>query len=232
MRPGQKMAGMPMTKSKFDLILYDLDGTLQDSIPLILESFHAAYEAVFGSSTRTDEDFMSYIGRPLTDTFEMHDEKTAKLLAVSYLAHNLAEMEKGRVPLFEGIEDMLEKIRDLGVKQGIVTSKLKSSALKTIEPLGLDKFMDVMIFREDTERAKPYGDPLVCAAKKLGIGDMGRVLYVGDAVHDIMSAKDCGASSAVVSWTKMPMEDIDNLGPDFKIGAPSDLPCIIRAPEL
>ena len=49
-------------ENKYDLVLYDLDGTLQDSVPLIVESFHKAYERVFGRCDRTDADLMTYIG--------------------------------------------------------------------------------------------------------------------------------------------------------------------------
>ena len=50
------------TMSKYDLVLYDLDGTLWDSIPLIMECFKKAYETVLGGTDRTDEDLMSYTG--------------------------------------------------------------------------------------------------------------------------------------------------------------------------
>ncbi len=219
-------------KTDFDLVLYDLDGTLQDSIPLIVESFHVAYMRVLGSCTRTDDDFMTYIGRPLTDTFEMHDDKTAKALFDAYIEYNGQEMSKGRIPLFDGITDMLARVRDLSIKQGIVTSKRRDSAMMTIVPLGLDRFMDVIICREDTDRAKPSGDPIIEAASRLGITDISKVLYVGDAVPDILSARDCGAVSAVVNWTKMPEKDIEEAGPDIRIKAPGDLPCIISNPEL
>ncbi|MCR4688969.1 MAG: HAD-IA family hydrolase [Saccharofermentans sp.] len=218
--------------SKYDLVLYDLDGTLQDSIPLILESFREAYIRVTGECSRSDEDFMTYIGRPLKDTFAMHDDVTAKKLFDTYLEYNGQEMRRGRIPLFEGITDMLSSIKELGIPQGIVTSKRRESAMTTIVPLGLDKFMDVIICMEDAKRAKPYGDPIIEAASRLGIKDMSRVLYVGDAIHDIMSAKDCKADSAIVSWTRMPMEELMKAGPDIIITAPSDLPCIIATREL
>ena len=66
--------------SKYDLVLYDLDGTLWDSIPLIMECFRKAYDAVLGGTGRTDEDLMSYIGRPLGDTFAQHDDETKERL--------------------------------------------------------------------------------------------------------------------------------------------------------
>ena len=105
-------------------------------------------------------------------------------------------------------------------------------AMLTINFLDLDGFFDTKVFRENTERAKPHGDPLIEAAKRLGITDMSRVLYVGDAVPDILSARDAGADFALVGWTKMSREELDSIGPDYVIEVPDQLPCIIKGTEL
>lgn len=218
--------------SKYDLVLYDLDGTLQDSIPLIMESFRKAYEIVLGGTDRTDEDLMSYIGRPLVDTFAMHDKETADLLIDKYLEYNCIRMKQNAIPIFPGVYDFLSAIQAMDVKQGIVTSKRKDSAMITIDLLDLGKYFDTMIFREDTELAKPHGDPLVEAARRMGITDMSRVLYVGDAVPDLLSARDCGADFALVGWTRMRKDELENLGTDYMIDVPERLPCIIKGTEL
>ena len=218
--------------SKYDLVLYDLDGTLWDSIPLIMESLKKAYEIVLGGTTRTDDDLMSYIGKPLGDTFSMHDEDTKACLTEAYLDYNCARMKENVIPIFPGVYDFLSEIRESGVKQGIVTSKRESSAMITIGLLDLEGYFDTMVFREATERAKPHGDPLVEAASRLGITDMSRVLYVGDAVPDILSAGDAGADFALVGWTRMPREELESLKPDYIIERPEGLPCIIKGSEL
>ena len=218
--------------SKYDLVLYDLDGTLQDSVPLIMESFKEAYKNVLGECTRTDEDILSFIGKPLTDTFWMHDEETAGRLVNAYLEYNCARMRENVVPVFPGVYDFLSEIQAMGIRQGIVTSKLKSSAMITIELLELEQYFDILLFREDTERAKPHGDPLIEAARRMGISDMSRVLYVGDAVPDGLSARDAGCDFALVGWTKMPKEGFESLGPDYIIDIPGRLSCIIRGSEL
>lgn len=218
--------------SKYDLVLYDLDGTLWDSIPLIMECFKLAYCEVLGNCDRTDEDLMSYIGKPLVDTFVMHDDITKERLLKAYSDINRAKLKENEIPIFPGVYDFLSKIRSMGIKQGVVTSKRESSAMITIDLLELEDYFDTMVFREATERAKPHGDPLIEAAKRVGITDMSRVLYVGDAVPDLLSARDAGTDFALVSWTKMPMEELVSLDPDYIIDAPERLPCIIKGSEL
>lgn len=218
--------------SKYDLVLYDLDGTLWDSVPLILECLKSAYDVVLGGTDRSDDDLQSYIGRPLGDTFSMHDDETRDKLVKTYLDINCARLKENAIPIFPGVYDFLAKIRTSGVKQGIVTSKRESSAMITIDLLELDGYFDVKVFREATERAKPHGDPLIEAARRAGITDMSRVLYVGDAVPDVLSARDAGADFALVGWTKMSREELDSLGPDYIIEVPEQLPCIIKGSEL
>ena len=102
----------------------------------------------------------------------------------------------------------------------------------TINFLDLNGYFDTKVFREATERAKPHGDPLIHAAKTMGITDMSRVLYVGDAVPDLLSARDAGADFALVGWTKMNREELVGLKPDYIIEVPESLPCIIKGSEL
>ena len=61
---------------------------------------------------------------------------------------------------------------------------------------------------------------------------MSRVLYVGDAVPDLLSARDAGCDFALVGWTKMDREELDSLNPDYLIEIPERLPCIIKGSEL
>ena len=219
-------------ENKYDLVLYDLDGTLQDSVPLIVESFHKAYERVFGRCDRTDADLMTYIGRPLMQTFEMHDSDTARKLFDAYIDYNETEMRKGVIRLFPGVMDELACLNRAGVMQSVVTSKRREAAKITIDLLDIGQFFDTAIYREDCELAKPHGEPLVAAASRLGISDMSRVLYVGDAVADILSAHDCGADMAAVSWTRMPRADLDRQSPEYFISDMKELSCIIGAGEL
>lgn len=223
---------MKTMQKKIDLVLYDLDGTIQDSVPLIVESFQKAYEIVLGECTRSVADLKSYIGRPLRDSFESHDNETADKLTEAYLEYNIRRMKEGVVPLFPGVAESLAMIKEKGIRQGIVTAKRRDSAMVTIEQLDIAKYFDVMVFGEDTARSKPHGDPIVEAARRLGTDDMSRVLYVGDAASDLLSARDCGASFALVSWTMMPKDEIGKLGPDFVLSSLDEIPCIIGYAEL
>lgn len=195
-------------KSKYDLILYDLDGTLIDSVPAIMNSFKMAYTQVLGKCERSDEDLMSYIGKPLVESFKMHDEATAQKLFDTYLDINCGMLRDDLVEMFPNVMDGIIKLNSMGVNQGVVTSKKFESADITMKIKGLYEFMTCNVFNEDTSIHKPEAQPLLCAAAKAGIKDMSRVLYVGDALADGLCAKNAGADFVLVDWSMMDKESI------------------------
>ncbi len=198
----------------YDLILYDLDGTIWDSVPVIVKCFKYAYNEVFGRCDRTDEDFKSFIGKPLPETFAMHDEETAKVLLESYLSFNKDILEDDRIDLFDGVWEELNKIKALGIPQGVVTSKRIASASVTLRFKKLDDFFDVYICKEDTDKHKPDPTPLFVAAKRMGISDMSRIIYIGDAVVDAQCAKNAGTDFALVEWSDMDKDAVMAAAPD------------------
>lgn len=217
---------------KYDCILYDFDGTLGDSIPVILASFNDAYVSVFGKCDRTTEDFMTYIGLPLEKTFEIHnDEELTKKLVSAYLESNKKKISNNEIPLFDGVREELENLNKLGIRQGIVTSKRRESLMPTMKLLDLEDTFEIFITKDDTANHKPSGEPLEVAGKKLGI-PLDRILYVGDAIGDILSAKNAKCDSVFVNWSRMPKEEILKVPPTYVINEMRDLSCIISNAEL
>ena len=224
-----------MNDRRYDCVLYDLDGTLTDSIPLIMDSFRYAYAAFPDMPPRSEDDLMSFIGKPLETSFAVHDDKTAKILLDRYLDYNHEKLHEGVLELFDGILEAVTKISLAGVKQGIVTAKREYAAMITIGKTGLAEVMDGYVFGDDGCPAKPAGDPVISGASRLGISDMSRVLYVGDALPDIECARNAGCDFAFVRWSKMPKAEQDtilSMDPEIIIDSPKYLSCIIRDAEL
>ncbi|MBR2294616.1 MAG: HAD family hydrolase [Clostridiales bacterium] len=215
--------------SKFDAVFYDFDGTLADSIPIILKSFRMAYEDVFGYCDRTPEDFMTFIGRPLETTFEQHGPELTKTLTDAYLRINEKMLRNDEIDLFPGVEEDLRYIKSLGIKQGIVTSKKMVSCMTTVKIKGIEDIFDTFIFKEDSDKHKPDGRPLEVAAERAGLSSASRILYVGDAVPDMLCARNAGAGFALVDWTRMPFETLPSGDGTWIISSLKDIPCIINS---
>lgn len=232
-----KMTGTGKTRkkkmtNKYDAVLYDLDGTLIDSVPVIVESAVLAYERVFGHCDRTGDDIRSYIGRPLREMFIAHGDKTADKLTEAYLDINMKMLRDDKVTLFPDVKEDLLYLKSLGIKQGIMTSKKRDSVSITLGLKGMDEIFDTVICFDDTSEHKPSPEPLIRAARDLGVIDMSRVLYVGDAIPDAECARNAGSGFALVSWSEMDTESITGITQTIRIGRIRDISCIITECEL
>lgn len=215
---------------RYDAILYDFDGTLADTVPMILACFKSAFLEVTGCEE--DEAFLlSTIGLPLASAFVNYEPSIRQSLYKAYQREN-ARLLATSVRLFDGIQEGLEMLQKMGVRQGIVTSKKRETALFSMRQFDMESFFEILITREDTEVHKPNPEPLFLALKGMGISDFSRVLYVGDSVHDLRCAGNAGIDSAVVNWTYMPKNELAAEKPAYWLDTLSDLSCILTNAEL
>ncbi len=215
---------------KYDAVLYDFDGTLMDTVPMIMESFRIAFLDVIGREE--DKAFLlSTIGLPLAEAFSHYEPDVRKALQESYIRANNRLLETA-VRSFDGVEEGLSALKHMGVLQGVVTSKRRDAAMISIRQFGLEAYFDTIVTREDTTVHKPNPEPLFLGMKNLGIEDISRVLYVGDSVHDLRSAANAGMDSAAVHWTYMPKADLAAEKPRYWLERLTDLSCILSDTEL
>jgi len=216
--------------TRYDVVLYDFDGTLVDTIPLIVKCFNIAFEEVLGER-RDEKTILSTIGLPLWTAFRDYDEETQNKLHNAYLRANERYLPTD-VRIFPGIYEGLEAISKMGVLQGVVTSKRREPALFTMRQFDLEKFFSVLVSRDDTTEHKPTPVPIFFALEKLGITDLTRVLFVGDSIHDLICAENAGVDSAAVDWTYMSKEELRSAAPKYWLDNLSALPCILSEREL
>lgn len=207
---------------KFDCILFDLDGTLIDTTPLIFESFRHTFDRHFGRTVR-EEELLGYLGIPLKQPFlELYPEQVDTLIK-TYREFNEIHHDR-HTGVFIGINQVLEECSKKGVKLGVVTSKRRELAMRGMELFGLEKYMGVLVGLEDTAIHKPEAAPLLKALELFGIEDAGRVLYVGDSPYDILCARNAGVkSAAVIGWSYLPAEELTGVKPDICLQSPGEL---------
>lgn len=216
---------------QYDCVLYDLDGTIIDSVPAILESFRRAFIEVLGEEA-PQEYLLSTIGLPLGAAFAPYEpQKVREALHEAYLRHN-GDLLPLTAKTFPGMEAALRKIQALGIPQGIVTSKRREPASFALEKLGFTSYFDLIVCREDTQQHKPNPEPLWLAAEKLGLSDYSRILYVGDSIHDLICASNAGIPAVAVDWTAMPKDQLREASPAFWINEPMEISCILQGTEL
>ncbi|GAB3077239.1 pyrophosphatase PpaX [Intrasporangium mesophilum] len=186
-----------MTSPRWTTAVFDLDGTLADTINLIVESYQHAFRSILGR----EEDpavIRSWIGRPLISAFRDHSPEHADELYETYLAWNADNTER-LIRGYDGVREVLRDLAESGVHVGVATSKRRESAQQAMDLLGLSEFVEVLVAMEDTERHKPDPTPLLLALQRMGRSSNDSV-YVGDAVVDVLAGKAAGMDTIAVTW--------------------------------
>ncbi len=116
-------------------------------------------------------------------------------LIEEYDAYCVTEGARSAVAV-EALHETLETLRTMGFRLGIATNDSEAGAHATAKALGIDGFFDVVIGYNTAARPKPYPDPLLYFAEKLGLAPH-EIAMVGDNLHDLETAHAAGAGLAV-----------------------------------
>lgn len=180
------------------VVLFDLDGTLIDSGPIIMASMRHASLTVLGREP-DEERVRAAIGGPgLIAQMQDLDPDRVDELVDAYRAHN--EPLHAELEAFAGMLDLLPVLRARGHRLGIVTAKRRATV-----GLALDRFpmlrelTDVLVGAEDTERHKPDPEPILEALTRMGAGP-DDAAYVGDSPFDIRAGRSAGVLAVGVTW--------------------------------
>ena len=202
--------------TSLEALLFDLDGTVVDTIPHILASFRSATSEVFGTPL-PDDTLLGHIGIPLAQQMRMFtdDEETAERLIAAYRRVNHATHDE-MARVFPNTLSTLEALVAVGMPMAIVTSKGRAMTDRAFDLFGLDRFFVVSVTADDTPLHKPDPMPVLHAASLLGV-DPSRCAYVGDHPADIAAGKGAGAVSVAASWGVASRERLLAAGPDLLI---------------
>ncbi|MEW6581227.1 MAG: HAD-IA family hydrolase [Actinomycetota bacterium] len=181
----------------YDPILFDLDGTVIDSVALIRESHRHAVREVLGVDL-PDEVLTANVGRPLIDQMRVLSADRADELLAVYREWNHAHTADLLVA-YDGMEDALAELRDAGRTLGIITSKSRPTVQLAFDVLPIEQHFDVIVAAEDTARHKPHPAPVLLALERLGRGTAG-ACYVGDAPFDLDAGRAAGVAAIAVTW--------------------------------
>jgi pyrophosphatase PpaX len=204
----------PTGAGRPDAILFDLDGTLIDSIELIVKSASFAF-AKCGLACPTEKEWLTGVGRPLPTMFRQFattdDDVTALLLA--YREFQTANHDL-LVRSYEGIPTLLGALAVRGHPMAIVTSKSLALAGRGLAHTGIDKFFETVVGMDSSERHKPHPEPVMIALDRLGI-TADRAWFVGDSVHDMESGNAAGVRTVGALWGPFTAADLAPSQPQY-----------------
>lgn len=178
-------------------ILFDLDGTVADSLSNIIETTVLTLAEI---DKPQDEDLVrSLIGIPLAQSAEILAGKDqAQLFLDTYHKYFLKTKDRKYEP-YPGLGELIKELRDKGFKLAVVTAKLYPGTVLALEDMGLDKAFHALVTASDECEPKPSPQPALLALEKLG-EKAENAYFIGDSLFDIRSGKSAGATTIGVTW--------------------------------
>lgn len=207
-------------ENKFDTILFDLDGTLLNTKPLIDASFIHTFEKFRPDHILSDEELDSFFGPTLYQSFSRYssDEKEIEEMIAYYREYNIKNHDSVVKP-FDGAKELVKTLSKKGYKLGVVSSKKTDLVCHGLELFGMLDKMDIVIGADEVENHKPAPDGILLAIKRL---DAKNAVYVGDTKNDMIAAQNANIKTIAVLYSKHP-EVMLEANPDYAINKLSEI---------
>ena len=213
-----------MKKKRYQTLLFDMDGTVLNSDPMILESMNILYDK-YRNGVRTPKEKVVYFsGPPIRETLkkEFPDldqqfifDEFHKVSRSLYATHTFP---------YEHSKEVLLKLKEDGFNLGIVTNKLHHLTEYALECIGLTGIFDLIIGFDDVKNGKPDKEGILKAIDYYG-SSKEDTIYIGDNKSDFDTANNAGVDCALVNWGPrvLPKE----LTPKFKFNSYLELERIV-----
>jgi pyrophosphatase PpaX len=191
--------------------VFDLDGTIVDSVELIVISFKHAMREVLGREVSRQE-AIAYVGRPLREQMLAFSPERADELVASYREFNHREHDR-MLKLYDGIPHLLDSLQRAGIKVGLVTSKSRYTTKMAFDLTGIEGYFDATICADESARNKPHPDPILLCLERMGVAPA-EAAYVGDSPADIQAAHAAGVEAVAVAWGVFELDALTAEKPD------------------
>lgn len=209
--------------NKIDTVLFDLDGTLLNTKPLIDKSFIHTFEHFRPDYKLSDEELDSFFGPTLYQTFSRYsnDEEEIQAMIQFYRDFNVPNHDSMVSP-FPQAKETVKDLHKKGIKVGVVSSKKTDLVMHGLEIFGMLEYMDIVIGADEVKNHKPAPDGILLAKEKLNSKN---VLYVGDTKNDIIAGKNASVKTCGVLYIKDPSIMLE-VAPDYVINKLSEIEVI------
>lgn len=205
---------------KYKTLLFDMDGTIADTDPLILEAMNFLYDKYRNGNRTPESEIIYFSGPPIRDTLkkEFPDkdinfmfEEFHKKSSTLYATHVFA---------YPNSKEVLLELKKDGYQLGIVTNKLHHLAEYALKCIDLDNIFEFIVGFDDVDHPKPHQEGILKAIDYFK-SNKNDTLYIGDNKSDLLTANNAGVDCCLVSWGPrvLPKE----LNPTFKISSYIDL---------
>jgi phosphoglycolate phosphatase len=211
----------------FDLVLFDLDGTVWDSAPGIVDALTYTL-AVMDLAPRSEDELASNLGPPLVEMLAGLGVPPERLgegrdhYRSRYRTHGEFD-----VTVYPGIPELLDELREHGVRLATATSKGIDPTRRMLDHLGLTKRFDVIAGASMDESAHHKVDVIRSALAQADPAENQRVAMVGDRHYDLDGGRSFGLTTVGVRWGYGSADELEGCRPDHLVDEVADLVALL-----
>ena len=212
----------------YDTIVFDLDGTLIDTLEDLKDSVNYAMN-VYGFPERSLEEIRTFVGNGVGKLIERAipdgiENPLYKECLKVFQDHYSKNMQNKTAP-YNGIKELLAELKDRGFKMAVVSNKFDSAVKKLVKEFFGD-YIKVAIGESENVSRKPAPDTVIKALAELGSAP-DKAVYVGDSEVDVMTAKNSKLTCIGVTWGFRTREVLEKEGAQYIIDEPHQLLSIL-----
>lgn len=208
-------------------IIFDLDGTLVDSSPGVVEAVNYALTKA-GHHPRGHDEIARFIGYPLEEMFAAFTGSPSDRLNTLFQEQARLTMV-GLTTALPGVDGLLPRFRAAGYKTAVATTKYKIHTEGIVRRLGWERLFDALASGDEVPRVKPAPDIVELALKRLG-ADPADAVMVGDTINDIIAARAAGISTVITIQSPFGGDNIAAHKPDLMLASFADLAEVFALP--
>jgi len=213
----------------YDPVVFDLDGTVVDTVELIRRSFRYATRTVLKQEL-PDAEIMAFVGQPLMAQMQQISAEHAQELYDVYRDYN-HRLHDELIRGYSGMAEALAGLREAGKRLGLVTSKGADTTAMAFRVVPLRQYFDVVVTADDTVEHKPRPAPILVCLERLGSNANGAI-YIGDSPHDVAAGKAAGVATAGVTWGLFSAADVRAAQPDIVLTSPAQIVPLCTAGQV
>jgi len=213
-----------LSLSNFRAVLFDVDGTLVDSLKMIIIGLGDTYEKYLGHRPAPQE-IQSLIGMPLRRQLALYREvepTEEELAEMSEYTLSRFEANVEHETLFSAAVDMLRLCHQRGIKTALVTSKDSQELSGFMKRFPGAPFVDTTVCASDVQHPKPAPESAYLACQRLGVSPQ-EAVFIGDSVYDMRCAKGAGTASVAVAYGAATEAALLAEQPDLLFRTPEEL---------
>ena len=215
---------MSLDLLRIQALCFDVDGTLSDTDDLYKEKVRRFFpQFLFGDPDHAARRFVMWAEAPgnallgFADTLGIDDEMVAIIDWMSRHRHHSAK----KFLLVPGVDKMLAQLKGR-YPMSVVSARDEKGTMRFLEQFDLAKYFDAIVTGLSAEHTKPYPDPILFAAKKMGVKPEG-CLMIGDTTVDMRAGKSAGAQTVGVLCGFGEKEELLRFGANLILESTSDL---------